>query len=181
MKEQIGLQEKMKKIQLLVMDVDGTMTRGDIYIDSQETETKQFNIKDGCGITVGQAAGLEFMILTGRESACLQKRARELRIRRIYQNVKNKAHFLQAYLEREEISQETVAYIGDDINDLYAMGMAGVSFCPCDAAEEVKMASHVVLEHGGGDGAVREAIERLLKASGKWEKSIELAFGPEST
>ena len=180
MKNQEELEEKLKKIRLLVMDVDGTMTRGDIYIDSQETETKQFNIKDGCGITVGQTAGLEFMILTGRESACLQKRARELKIRRVYQNVKNKADFLAGYLAREEISSDETAYIGDDINDLYAMQMAGISFCPLDAAEEIRHISHVVLEHRGGDGAVREAIERILKSAGKWEDAIKLAFGPGS-
>lgn len=180
MKNQDELERKLRDIRLLVMDVDGTMTKGDIYIDSQETETKQFNIKDGCGITVGQAAGLEFMILTGRESACLQKRARELKIRRVYQNVKNKADFLTGYLEREQISSGEAAYIGDDINDLYAMQLAGVSFCPSDAAEEIRRISHVVLEHKGGDGAVREAVERILKSAGKWEDAIRLAFGPGS-
>lgn len=181
MRNESELEEKLKNIRLMVMDVDGTMTRGDIYIDSQETETKQFNIKDGCGITAGHTAGLEFMILTGRESACLQKRARELRIRRVYQNVNNKADFLKGYLEREQISADTVAYIGDDINDLYAMQMAGVAFCPSDAAEEIRQISHVVLNHRGGDGAVREAVERILKSAGKWEEAIKLAFGPEGS
>lgn len=179
MKNQDELQEKLKNIQLLVMDVDGTMTKGDIYIDSHETETKQFNIKDGCGITVGHTAGLEFMILTGKISACVQKRAQELRIGRLYQNVKNKGDFLKGYLEKEQIAPERVAYIGDDVNDLYAMEMAGVSFCPSDAAEEIRQASHVVLEHGGGDGAVREAIEQILKSAGKWEEAVRLTFGPE--
>lgn len=181
MKEQKELQEKLKNIKLLVMDVDGTLTKGDIYIDGQEIETKQFNIKDGCGITVGHTAGLEFMILTGRESACLQKRARELRIRRVCQNVKNKAGFLRGYMEKEQLSPEKMAYIGDDVNDLYAMEMAGVSFCPSDAAEEIRRISNVVLEHRGGEGAVREAVEWILKSRGEWEAAISRTFGPESS
>lgn len=181
MKNLEELEKKLKNVCLMVMDVDGTMTRGDIYIDNQGIETKQFNIKDGCGITVGHTAGLEFMILTGRESVCLQKRARELRIHRLHQNVKNKADFLEKYLEREQISPEQVAYIGDDVNDLYAMKLAGVSLCPSDAVQEIRQISHVVLEHPGGDGAVREAIERILKSKGKWEEAIRLTFGPESS
>ena len=115
----------MKEIQLIVLDVDGTMTDGGVYIDNNRVETKKFAIKDGCGIVLAHAAGIEFMILTGRESNCVRQRAEELKIRYIYQNVKNKITFLKEFMREHGIRQEQLAYIGDDLNDLYAMRLAG--------------------------------------------------------
>ena len=127
----------MKEIQLIVLDVDGTMTDGGVYIDNNRVETKKFAIKDGCGIVLAHAAGIEFMILTGRESNCVRQRAEELKIRYIYQNVKNKITFLKEFMREHGIRQEQLAYIGDDLNDLYAMRLAGTKACPRDAAREI--------------------------------------------
>ena len=167
----------MKEIQLIVLDVDGTMTDGGVYIYNNRVETKKFAIKDGCGIVLAHAAGIEFMILTGRESNCVRQRAEELKIRYIYQNVKNKITFLKEFMREHGIRQEQLAYIGDDLNDLYAMRLAGTKACPSDAAREIQAQCDYVLSAKGGEGAVREFIELLLKDQGKWEMAIEKAFG----
>lgn len=167
----------MKEIRLIVLDVDGTMTDGGVYIDNNRVETKKFAIKDGCGIVLAHAVGIEFMILTGRESNCVRQRAEELKIRYIYQNVKNKITFLKKFMEEHGISKDQLAYIGDDLNDLYAMRLAGTKACPGDAAREIQEQCDYVLSAKGGEGAVREFIELLLKGQGKWETAIEKAFG----
>ena len=167
----------MKEVRLVVLDVDGTMTDGGVYIDNNRVETKKFAIKDGCGIVLAHAAGIEFMILTGRESNCVRQRAEELKIRYIYQNVKNKITFLKEFMKKHEIKSEQLAYIGDDLNDLYAMRLAGTKACPSDAAQEIKNQCDYVLDAKGGEGVVREFIELLLKDRGEWEEGIEKAFG----
>ena len=167
----------MKEVKLIVLDVDGTMTDGGVYIDNNRVETKKFAIKDGCGIVLAHAAGIEFMILTGRESNCVLQRAQELKIRDIFQNVKNKISFLKEFMRENGIRQEQLAYIGDDLNDLYAMRLAGTKVCPADAAREIREQCDYVLSAKGGEGAVREFIELLLKDQGKWEMAIEKAFG----
>ncbi len=167
----------MKNIRLVVLDVDGTMTDGGVYIDNERVETKKFSIKDGCGIVLAHTQGIAFMILTGRESQCVAQRAKELHIEYVFQQVKHKASFLREFMEKEGLSREELAYIGDDLNDLYAMREAGVRACPSDAAPEIKAQCEYVLQAKGGEGAVREFIEILLKARGQWEEAIEKAFG----
>lgn len=167
----------MREIKLIILDVDGTMTDGGVYIDNNRVETKKFNIKDGCGIVLAHAVGLEFMILTGRESNCVRQRAEELKIRYIYQNVKNKILFLENFMEEQNLQKSQIAYVGDDLNDLYAMRLAGISACPADGAEEIKAQCDYVLNAPGGGGVVREFVELLLKGRGQWETAIERAFG----
>ena len=167
----------MKEIKLIILDVDGTMTDGGVYIDNRRIETKKFSIKDGCGIVLAHAMGLEFMILTGRESNCVLQRAEELKIRHVYQNVGNKISFLKSYMEENGLEADQLAYIGDDLNDLYAMSLAGTAVCPQDAAKEIKAQCDYVLNARGGEGVVREFVELLLKSRGQWETAIERAFG----
>lgn len=167
----------MKDIRLIVLDVDGTMTDGGVYIDNNRVETKKFCIKDGCGIVLAHTAGIEFMILTGRESNCVRQRAEELKIRYIYQNVKNKISFLKEFMREKNLKEDQLAYIGDDLNDLYAMRLAGTAACPSDAAQEIKAQCDYVLNAKGGEGVVREFVELLLKDKGQWELAIEKAFG----
>lgn len=166
----------MQDIKLIILDVDGTMTDGGVYIDHNRIETKKFSIKDGCGIVLAHAAGIEFMILTGRESNCVAQRARELKIEHVFQNVKHKESFIKDFMVQKQIKSENLAYIGDDLNDLYAMRLAGYTACPCDAAPEIKAQCDMILNSAGGHGAVREFVEILLKNNGLWEMAIEKAF-----
>jgi len=166
----------INKIKIIILDVDGTMTDGGVYIDSNLAETKKFNIKDGAGILLAQSVGIEFMILTGRTSKCVEQRAKELKIRHVVQGVQDKAVYLKDFMSSNNLSQENVAYIGDDLNDLPAMNCAGVTACPADAANEVKEYCDFTLSKNGGDGAVREFIEILLKDKKLWEKAVNNLF-----
>jgi 3-deoxy-D-manno-octulosonate 8-phosphate phosphatase (KDO 8-P phosphatase) len=163
-------------IELIILDVDGTMTDGGVYIDDTGVESKKFSIKDGAGILLGEVIGLEFMILTGRKSISVEKRAQELKISKVYQGVENKGDFIQKYFEKFNLDKEKVAYIGDDLNDLQAMKKCSISVCPNDAAEEVKAYCQLVLKHNGGDGVVREFVEIVLKEKGQWDNAIERLF-----
>jgi len=164
----------LEKIILIVLDVDGTMTDGGVYIDSNRVETKKFNIKDGLGIHLAQLAGIEFMLLTGRSSSIVEQRANELCIKYVAQGIQDKAAYLKEFLAEHNFSPEQVAYIGDDLNDLPAMRYVGISACPMDAADEVKAYCDFVLTQKGGEGAVRAFIELLLKKKNLWEKTINI-------
>ena len=168
---------RLEKIRLLVLDVDGTMTDGGIYLDDNGRESKRFSVRDGAGILLARQAGIETVILTGRESGCVTKRAQELGIRYVFQNVKEKGRFLGRFLEEKEIPGKAVAYLGDDFNDLAAMKLAGVTVCPKDAAENVRRACDYVLNSRGGRGAVREFVEMILRKRDMLETCAEQLWG----
>ena len=169
-----------KKIRYLILDVDGTMTDGGVYLDSQGNELKKFSIKDGAGILLARQGGIQVMILTGRESLCVTQRAQELHIPYVFQNVKKKKEFLREFFRERQVSREEAAYIGDDLNDLGAMGLAGITACPRDAAEEVKKSCTLILESRGGEGAVREFAELLLEKQGILGQCKEALWGQEA-
>ena len=151
-------------IKYLVMDVDGTLTDGKIYMGAHGEMMKAFNIKDGCGIhDIAIPGGIIPVIITGRTSEIVKKRCGELGIQQVYQGIKNKIEQLNSIAD--DLSQ--VAYIGDDINDLSCMipvkEAGGVAGCPADAVERVKEISDFVALHNGGDGAVRDFIEWIIK------------------
>lgn len=151
-------------IKYLVMDVDGTLTDGKIYMGAHGEMMKAFNIKDGCGIhDIAIPGGIIPVIITGRTSEIVKKRCGELGIQQVYQGIKNKIEQLNSIAD--DLSQ--VAYIGDDINDLSCMipvkEVGGVVGCPADAVERVKEISDFVALHNGGDGAVRDFIEWIIK------------------
>ncbi len=152
-----------KNIRFLVMDVDGTLTDGKIYMGQNGELCKAFNIKDGCGIhDILIPAGIEPIIITGRNSEILLKRCKELGITQVYQEISDKLAKLTSITK----NLCDVAYIGDDINDLYCMqaikNAGGIIGCPQDSAKKVLNISDFVSEHKGGDGAVRDFIEWIL-------------------
>lgn len=157
-----------EKIKLIVLDVDGTLTDGGIYYDSQGNEMKRFDVKDGLGIKVGLAAGLEFAVLTGRESPMLERRVKELGIQHLMAGVQLKLPALQKLQCDLHLCADEILYIGDDVNDLECLEYVGIAACPADAAEEVKAVSHFVSVYDGGYGAVRDCIVALLKKKEVW-------------
>ena len=171
---------RLDKINLIILDVDGTMTDGGIYIDSNGIESKKFNIKDGAGILLAQSVGIEFMILTGRTSKSVEYRANELKIKYIVQGIAQKADFLKNFAAKHSIHPENIAYIGDDLNDLPAMQCASISACPIDAADEVRTYCDYLLPVKGGDGVVRAFVELLLKGRNLWDKAVEDLYKPEN-
>ncbi len=157
-----------KKIKLIVLDVDGTLTDGGIYYDSQGNEIKRFDVKDGLGIKVGIAAGLEFAVITGRESPMVERRVKELGIQHLIQGIQKKEPTLRKLMKELNLSKEQVAYIGDDLNDRSAMLAVGICACPADASQEIQDISDYVAVYDGGHGAVRDFVQTVLDQQGKW-------------
>mgnify|MGYP005757120463 CR=1 FL=1 len=152
-----------KKIRVLVMDIDGTLTDGKIYMGNSGELMKAFNAKDGCGIKdILPQYNIVPMIVTGRVSAIAEQRCKELGIKYLYQGVKDKLTFLDKLLKDMNLTFEEVAYIGDDILDLECMQKSGVSACPKDAVKKILENADYVAEKKGGEGAVREFIDWLV-------------------
>lgn len=164
-------------IRYLILDVDGTLTDGGVYYDATGNELKKFAIKDGAGLVLARAAGIRTVICTGRESAAVRRRAADLKITDVYQNVSDKASFLRDFMQQNGCDAQQVAYCGDDLNDLAAMALCGFVACPADAAPEVRAAADYVCPQAGGAGAVRGAVEAILRQDGRWQAAVQAAFG----
>ena len=161
-------------IELIVLDVDGTMTNSHITYSENGDEIKSFNVKDGLAIASWRRLGKQVAIITGRTSQIVAKRAKELHIEHYYQGIHNKKEVLEELLEKLDLSMENVASIGDDLNDMQMLKASKISFVPRDASAYVDKIATVVLSKKGGDGAVREMIEYLIKKEGLEEKYLEL-------
>lgn len=149
------------KIKMLVMDVDGTLTDGKIYMGSDGEVFKAFDVKDGYAIAHLHEVGIIPVIITGRKSKIVENRAKELNIKEVYQGVSDKVEKLKEVAKDNGVLLEEVAYIGDDLNDLDCMGICGLSACPNDAIDEVIQNVNYICKHSGGNGAVREFIEYI--------------------
>ena len=167
------LTEKAKRTRMIMMDVDGVLTDGRILYSAEGVEIEAFHVRDGVGLRAAHRAGLLTALLTGRVSPAVARRAKELGISEIHQGIPDKVETYERLLRRYGLSDEAVAYVGDDLNDLPLLARAGLSAAPADAADEVKARVAYVTARGGGRGAVREVIELILKAQGKWEEVIE--------
>ncbi len=162
------LSEKLNRVTLLVLDVDGVLTDGKIVIDDRGNESKNFNVRDGHGLKLLMRSGVDVMFLTGRTSKVVQHRADELGIKGVYQGIRDKATVLGEILAEKELSGQSVAYVGDDIVDIPVFKMVGFSAAVADALEYVKSHADYVSAQKGGSGAVREICEMILIARGKW-------------
>ena len=161
-------------IELIVLDVDGTMTDSRITYSEHGDEIKSFNVKDGLAIASWRKLGKQVAIITGRSSKIVERRAKELRIEHFYQGVDNKREALESLLEKLDLKMENVAAIGDDLNDLSMIRAVGLSFVPSDASSYVDKEADVILTKKGGDGAVREMIERLIIKEGLEKQYLAL-------
>jgi 3-deoxy-D-manno-octulosonate 8-phosphate phosphatase (KDO 8-P phosphatase) len=168
--------ERAGRVRLILLDVDGVLTDGRIHMTSDGSEGRSFYVRDGLGIRLAQMAGLEFGILSGRESGVVVQRAAELRITEVHQRVLQKAERFREIVERRAIPPEEVCFIGDDLIDVPAMRLAGFAAAPADAAPETREAAHYVTEADGGRGAVREVVDLVLRASGMWEGVLQRCF-----
>ncbi len=160
------------KIRLFVMDVDGTLTDGTITYGADGSELKSFHARDGAGIQLLARAGVVPAIVTGRSSPAVDRRARELGIEQVVQGARDKLAAVDRLRERAGLAWEGVAYVGDDLTDLPPMRRAGFSAAPADADPEVRKVATYVCRTAGGRGAVREAIETLLRQLGAWDEIL---------
>ncbi len=163
------MNDRLKKIKLLLLDIDGVMTDGRIIFDSNGTESKFFNVKDGHGIKMVQRGGIEVGIVSGRRSQVVTNRAAELGIDRVFQGSLDKLTPYQEILADTGLDDSQVAFMGDDIIDIPVLSRVGFAAAPADAVEEVLPYAHFVTKNRGGWGAVREVCDLLLKAQGTWE------------
>jgi len=163
-----SLKEKIKKIKLLILDVDGVMTNGDIILDDQGKETKIFNVQDGYGIVLFQRAGYKTAILSARTTGAVEARAKDLKISKVCQDAYPKIKAYKKLLGDLKLKDEQVCFIGDDLPDIEVLRLVGVSITVPNAVNEVKQIVDHVTKREGGVGAVREVIELILKTQGKW-------------
>lgn len=172
-----GLEERLKNIRLLILDVDGVMTDGRIIFDSNGVESKFFNVKDGHGIKMVQRAGIEVGIISGRQSQVVTNRAAELGINFVYQKSLDKLTPYREILVKTGLDDSQVAFMGDDVIDIPIMRRVGFAAAPADAVSDVLPHVHYIARNRGGWGAVREVCDLLLKGLDKWDEITARYFG----
>jgi 3-deoxy-D-manno-octulosonate 8-phosphate phosphatase (KDO 8-P phosphatase) len=164
--------DKLKRIKLLLLDVDGVLTDGSVIYHDTGAETKVFHIKDGLGIRMLMDAGIEVGIVTGRTSRALRHRCDNLGISLIFDRVRDKTGVLEVISKQRGVGAEHIAFVGDDLVDIPLMKRVGLSVAVADAHETVVEHADMVTDAQGGAGAVREVCEAILKAQGLWEKVL---------
>lgn len=167
------------RIKMIVSDVDGVWTDGSVLYGERDVELKRFNVRDGLGVKLAQKAGIDVAIVTGRNSKALERRCEELGIKQLRQGVDDKLEAVKSILSNNKLTFEQLCYIGDDLPDLAVINNAAISAAPSDAVAEVLEAVRWRLEMRGGQGAFREAVERLLKARGEWDAIVKNFHGAQ--
>jgi 3-deoxy-D-manno-octulosonate 8-phosphate phosphatase (KDO 8-P phosphatase) len=165
--------EKITPIKLLILDVDGVLTDGKIIYNDRGEEIKAFNVRDGHGLKLLMRAGIGIALITGRKSKVVLHRARDLGIKNVYQRVTNKIEVYEKILKAKKLKDENVGFVGDDLVDIPVLKRVGFSAAVGDAIPEVREVADYVASKKGGEGAVREICELLLKVQNKWEEITE--------
>ena len=165
------IEERAKKVKLLILDVDGVLTDGRIVYDNFGDELKLFNVNDGLGVYLLGRAGIKTVIITAKKTKAVMKRARDMRVAAVYSN-HYKLKIYQKVLKKFRVKDEEVCFMGDDLLDFPIIKRAGFAVAPPNATEEVKNTAHYITKKHGGKGAVRELTEIILKSQGLWEKAI---------
>ena len=173
----MSLEGKTKKIKLLLLDVDGVLTDGNIIFGESNQEIKIFNVKDGLGIKLAQAGEIEIGIITGRTSEAVKKRADELDIKILNQGQPDKLKVYEQIKNDLGLKDDQIAYVGDDLNDLKLLQKVGLSIAVKDSCDEVKAEADYITKSSGGKAAVREVIELILKSQGNWQGLIQKYYG----
>jgi 3-deoxy-D-manno-octulosonate 8-phosphate phosphatase (KDO 8-P phosphatase) len=160
-------------LRLLVLDVDGVLTDGTVLFGAGDEEVKAFHTRDGAGLALWRDAGYHTTFLTGRGGAAVQRRARELRIGRIWEHVRDKGAAFDEILAHFAVEPREVAVMGDDVPDLRILERAGLSAAPADCAPDVRGRVDLVVASPGGRGAVRDLVEHILRGTGRWSALLE--------
>ena len=168
----LTLEAKAARVKLALFDVDGVLTDGTVLIHADGSESKRFDIKDGAALVWAQRVGLRVGLVSARPSPVTNQRAAELRIRLLVQSQGPKIRAYQHILRKERLGDAEVAYMGDDLLDLPVLLRAGLSAAPADAVHDVRRRVDYVTAAAGGHGAVRELVELLLRAQGRWESFV---------
>ncbi|HET7113278.1 MAG TPA: HAD hydrolase family protein [Pyrinomonadaceae bacterium] len=167
------IQERAARIKLLLMDCDGVLTDGRIWVFENGVDQKAFHARDGLGIDLLHRAGLKSGIISGRTSSALERRAQSLGVFYLWQGRDDKRQAFADTLAQAQVTNDEVAFIGDDLTDLPLLVQSGLAIAVADAAAEVKQHAHYVTAAKGGKGAVREVVELLLKAQHRWDDLVK--------
>ena len=162
------LKDAFRKVKLLMLDVDGVLTKGEIIYDNEGRELKIFNVKDGLGIYLLSTFNIPVVILTAKDSPVVRRRARDMRISQVIAGKLPKAKVIPQLLKKYRVQKKEICFIGDDLIDIGVMDIVGVPITVKDAPIEVKRKACYVSRFAGGEGAVREIVEYILKAKNKW-------------
>ncbi len=162
-----GIEERLRRVRLLAMDIDGTLTDGGVYVLEGGQEFRRFDIKDGLGLKQVLEAGIQVVWISSGACEAALHRARKLGIFDVFYGITDKGSFLEQVCFHKGLTIDRVAYIGDDLTDLEAMQKAGIAFAPSDAASQVKQAAACVTQARGGYGAVREVCDLILQTQKK--------------
>ncbi len=162
-----------KKVKLLVLDVDGVLTRGEIIYDDKGRELKIFNVKDGLGIFLLTKLGIPAVFLTAKSSVLVERRAKDMGVSEVIGGILPKIKAIDYLVEKYKVNLQSICFIGDDLIDLGVMKKVGIPVAVKNAPLEVKKIACYVTHFSGGEGAVREVVELILKAKGMWKKLVE--------
>lgn len=175
------LTEKIRKVKLLILDVDGVLTDGRIVYDSDGRELRFFDAQDGVGIRCLKTAGIETVMITVKPCKAVDYRARDMLVEEVYQGADRKTDVLDEILERHKVGKDEICYVGDDLVDVSIMRLVGFPVAVENALLEVKKVASYVTKKSGGRGAVREVSELILKEQGKWGAVVNTEFGTSFT
>lgn len=167
------LSEKARKIKLLLLDVDGVLTDGRIIYNSSGQDTKFFDVHDGMGVYLLKKVGIPTVIITAKGSRAIKPRARDMGIDVVFENVSPKTKVLERILKRYKVTKEELCFVGDDIVDLGLMKQVGLPIAVINSCPEIKKICAYITLREGGRGAVREVVELILKAQGKWDALVK--------
>ncbi|MDP8262273.1 MAG: HAD hydrolase family protein [Candidatus Ancaeobacter aquaticus] len=165
--------DALKNIKLFVTDVDGVFTDGKIILDAEGKELKKFNVHDGAAVKYAALVGFRTIMISGRDSGAVTKRAKEIGIYKAYQGISDKAAVLEKIITDESVTADQMCFIGDDLPDIAVLKRVGFSVAVKNAVSEVKEVADYVTEKSGGDGAFREVVELVLKSQGHWKELLK--------
>jgi 3-deoxy-D-manno-octulosonate 8-phosphate phosphatase (KDO 8-P phosphatase) len=168
-----SIERRASRIKLLLMDCDGVLTDGRLWLTNDGDEQKSFNTHDGLGLSLLHRAGLKSGIITGRSSRAVARRAQELGVEFVCQGNPDKTAAFEQLLREAGLDENDVAFVGDDLPDIPIMNRAELAVAVADAVEETRLVAHYVTRAKGGRGAVREVIEIILKSQGRWHELVE--------
>jgi 3-deoxy-D-manno-octulosonate 8-phosphate phosphatase (KDO 8-P phosphatase) len=164
--------EKLKKIKILLLDVDGVLTDGRIIYDSKGRDSKFFDVHDGLGVYLLRKAGIKTILITAKSSRTILPRARDMRVEEVFADVSPKTKALDKIIKKYKVMPEELCFVGDDLVDLCLMKRVGFSVAVFNACQDIKKAAAYITIRHGGRGAVREVCELILKAQGKWPDTL---------
>jgi len=167
--------EKLKYIRAILLDVDGVLTNGNLLLTESGEQLRQFNIKDGYALQLAVKRGIKIAALSGARSKGVEHRLRGLGIQDVFLGLDSKVEVYQNYLAQNNLTSEEVLFMGDDMPDLQVMTMVGLAVYPADAVEEIKAISHYISPKNGGEGCVRDIVEKVLKIQNLWFEQLPSA------